>query len=58
MINFLEGLEGFNLALFIKVTEWFIKQLQIFLMDVRKDIENRKIYDYYDLVAVIGQKTF
>ena len=52
----LEGLEGFSLALFIKYLGWSQEQLQIFLVDVRNNLVNRKIRASWELVVVIGQK--
>jgi SAM-dependent methyltransferase len=56
MTNLLEGIEGFSMALFTKVLGWSRAELEVFLADVRKDVQNRKIHAYWRLVAVIGQK--
>lgn len=56
MVNVLEGLEGFSLALFTKTLGWSREELEILLAAVRKDVQNRKIHAYWKVVTVIGQK--
>jgi hypothetical protein len=54
--NFLMGIEGFSMALFTDVLGMSRAEVEVFLIDVRKDIENRKIHAYVNLVVVWGQK--
>lgn len=56
MTNLLEGIEGFSVALFTKVLGWSRAELEVFLAQVRKDVQNRRIHAYWRLVGVIGQK--
>jgi SAM-dependent methyltransferase len=56
IVNVLAGLEGFNLALLIEHLKWSKEELEVFLALVRKDLCNRKIHAYVDLVCVVGQK--
>jgi hypothetical protein len=44
------------MTLFTEVLLWSREELEVFLVDVRKDIKNCKIHAYVSLVVVIGQK--
>ncbi|KAJ4289978.1 hypothetical protein N0V88_006779 [Collariella sp. IMI 366227] len=54
--NLLDGLQGASLALFTKALGWSTVQLETFLVQVRKDIQNRKIHAYFPVIVVYGQK--
>jgi hypothetical protein len=54
LMNFLDGVEG--LTLFTEVLKWPKMEVDVFLAQVRKDVTNRNIHAYFNLVAVIGQK--
>ena len=49
MVNMDEGLEGLSMMLFTRVLKWTPEQVQLFLMDVRKDVKNMNIHSYYHL---------
>jgi hypothetical protein len=46
--DFLDGLQGFSLALLTKAFGWTSTQIEVLLVDVRKDIKNRHIHAYLD----------
>jgi hypothetical protein len=46
--DFLDGLQGFSLALLTKAFRWTSAQIEALLIDVRKDIKNRHIHAYLD----------
>jgi hypothetical protein len=46
--DFLDGLQGFSLALLTKAFGWTSQQIELFLVDVRKDIKNHHIHAYLD----------
>ena len=56
MENVLLGIEGFSMALFTEVLGWSREELEVLLVDVRKEIKNGAIHAHMRLVAVIGQK--
>ena len=56
MVNFASGLEGFSLKLFQDVLGWKLEELKVFLAQVRKDIENRKIHGYVYVMCLCAQK--
>ena len=45
-------IEGFNIVLFTDILRISRAEVEVFLIDVRKDIENRKIYTYINLVII------
>ncbi len=47
--NLLRGLEGFSLRMFGKIFGWSPEQIQVFLVDVRKDLKNLKYHTYWEL---------
>jgi len=47
MTNILDGLQGMSLQLFTRVLGWNAEAVELFLVDVRKDLRNRDIHFYY-----------
>ncbi len=54
--NLLQGLEGFALALFTRVHGWSVEEVQLFLVDVRKDLKNSNIHWYVPMYTIYGRK--
>jgi hypothetical protein len=44
--NVRSGLEGLSLAMFTRVREWSREELEVFLAEVRKELNDRKIHCY------------
>ncbi len=49
MTNILDGVHGMTINLFTKVLGWSVEQVEVFLVDVRKDLKDTKIHVYYVL---------
>jgi hypothetical protein len=47
MTNIMDGLHGLSINLFTKVLGWSVQEVEVFLVDVRKDLKNRNIHFYY-----------
>ena len=47
MENILDGLHGFSIGLFTKMLGMAAEEVELMLMDVRKDLRNTKIHFYY-----------
>jgi hypothetical protein len=47
--NFTTGLQGISLALFTRGLGWTAEELEVFLVDVRKDLRDTKIHAYYPM---------
>lgn len=47
IVQYLEALSPFALGLLIEVAGWSRKRVEVFLVDVRKDISNRQFHAYY-----------
>ena len=47
--NFCGGLEGISLMLLSKVLGWSVEEVQVFLVDVRKEFANRNIHAFWDV---------
>ncbi|KAK1460635.1 hypothetical protein CCUS01_08740 [Colletotrichum cuscutae] len=45
--NMLTGLEGFSMAALTRGHEWTREEVEVFLMEVRKDIKDRTIHAYW-----------
>ncbi|KAK3367711.1 S-adenosyl-L-methionine-dependent methyltransferase [Podospora didyma] len=54
--NMMEGIQGMSMNLFNKVLGMSREEVELFLMDVRKDMRNRHIHFYYVLYSVYGRK--
>jgi hypothetical protein len=47
MTNILDGVQGISMQLFTKMLGWSPEEVELFLVDVRKDLKNRDIHFYY-----------
>lgn len=47
MVNLLDGLQGFTMALFTRVLGWSVEQVELLLVDIRKDVQSKKIHTYW-----------
>jgi hypothetical protein len=47
MTNILDGIHGMTINLFTKVLGWSAEEVEVFLVDVRKDLKNTHIHFYY-----------
>ncbi|KAK4138819.1 S-adenosyl-L-methionine-dependent methyltransferase [Trichocladium antarcticum] len=56
MENLLYGLSGMVTRLFVKGLGWTPEQVQVFLMEVRREIQNRDIHCYWPYYVVYGRK--
>jgi len=54
--NALIGLEGFSMALLTRVHGWTAEEVQVFLVDVRKDSKNPKNHVYWPITTIYGRK--
>ncbi|PMD34320.1 S-adenosyl-L-methionine-dependent methyltransferase [Hyaloscypha variabilis F] len=53
--DLLEGLNS-NIALFTRVMGWSSEEVEALLVDVRKDVENRRVHAYVSMHIVYGRK--
>ena len=44
-----EGLQGMSLMLFTNALGWSAEEVEVFLIDVRKDLRNRQLHGYWEL---------
>jgi len=56
MINMTEGMQGLTVMLWTRCLGWTAAEVELFLMDVRNEVKNRKIHCYYHFYVVFGQK--
>jgi len=56
LLSALEGLEGFSMGLFTRILGWKPEDVQLFLVDVQKDIRDPKIHAQGDFHVVYGRK--
>jgi hypothetical protein len=49
MVNTLDGLEGFTMAMFTRVLNWQPEEVTVFLAGVRADTKNKAIHNYYPM---------
>lgn len=48
-VNMTEGIQGLTIMLFTRCLQWTLAEVELFLMDVRKDVKNKAIHSYYHL---------
>ncbi|KAI6383677.1 hypothetical protein MCOR25_000125 [Pyricularia grisea] len=56
LANLEEGIQGMTMAMFTRVLGWTKEQVELFLVDVRKDIRNTSMHVYYPIVVISAQK--
>ena len=56
MENFLQVLQGSVMAAFTRAFGWSSEEVEVWLVNVRKDIQNRKIHAYWPIHIVYGRK--
>lgn len=56
MINMVDGLEGFTLRLWETALGKSREEIEVFLTQVRKDLQNKKIHSYAKIHVVHGRK--
>ncbi|KAF6815903.1 methyltransferase domain-containing protein [Colletotrichum plurivorum] len=54
--NMAAGLEAFSMAPFTRAHGWTKAEVDVFLVDVRKDMKNRAIHAYWPIYCIIGRK--
>lgn len=47
--NILQGLDGFSFAFFTRGLGWTKEEVDVFLVDVRKDMKDTKIHSYWPM---------
>lgn len=45
--NFTSGLSAFSMAFFTRVLGWSKEEVEVFLVDVRREMNNRKVHAYW-----------
>ncbi|CAI0652646.1 unnamed protein product [Colletotrichum noveboracense] len=54
--NVLSGLEAFSMAPLTRALDWKPEEVNVFLVDVRKDVKDRSIHAYWPTYCVVGRK--
>ena len=52
MVNMLEGLQGLSMAPFTRGLGWTTQEVELFLVDVRRDVQNRAIHSYWPMYVL------
>lgn len=56
LVNMTEGIEGLTMRLYSKALGMSIEEIQVLLVDVRKEATNSKIHSYYHFWVVYGRR--
>jgi len=56
MVNTLDGLEGFTMAMFTRVLGWTPEEVQLFLVEVRRDCKDKRLHNYWPVYITYGQR--
>ncbi|KAH6876405.1 S-adenosyl-L-methionine-dependent methyltransferase [Thelonectria olida] len=54
--NITDGLSGLSMALFTRALGWSQEEVEVFLVNVRRDMNNKSIHAYWPIHVVYGQK--
>ncbi|KAJ0281414.1 hypothetical protein COL940_005698 [Colletotrichum noveboracense] len=55
-VNYLSGIEGWVMAPFTRALGWKKEEVQVLLIDVRKEFNDRNIHAYWSWYAIYGKK--
>ncbi|GAB1729871.1 hypothetical protein NU195Hw_g2254t1 [Hortaea werneckii] len=56
LVGMLEGLSGLSQRVFTKALGWSVEEMELLLMDVKRELKNRRIHTYFPIYVVYGQK--
>lgn len=56
LVNMVDGIEGLSIRLFSKALGMTFQEIQLHLIEVRKEAKNSKIHSYYPFYIVFGKK--
>jgi len=56
MVNALDGLSGFSMAVFTRILGWQPEELEVFLVGVRESMKDSSNHSYYPVYVTYGQK--
>lgn len=56
LVNFIHGIEGLTMRIFSKGLGMPVEEIQLLLMEVRKEAENSKIHSYYPFYIIFGKR--
>jgi len=56
LLNMLEAIEGFTIALFTRVLGWSLMETQVILAQVRTELSERRNHFYFKMYVAYGQK--
>ncbi|EFQ35590.1 methyltransferase domain-containing protein [Colletotrichum graminicola M1.001] len=56
MTNNLEGVQGITMKIFTQVLGWSQEAVELLLVDVRRDMADKKIHAYITVMSIWGQK--
>ncbi|KAI9742132.1 MAG: hypothetical protein M1834_000522 [Cirrosporium novae-zelandiae] len=54
--NNLQGLSGFSLALLTRELGWTKEEVEVFLVNVREELKNKKVHAYVPIYVFVAQK--
>lgn len=54
--NFSSSLSGISVALFTRGLGWTVQELEVFLVDVRKEMKDTKFHAYWPIYVIYGRK--
>ncbi|KZL85510.1 methyltransferase domain-containing protein [Colletotrichum incanum] len=54
--NMMNGLEGFSMAALTRGHDWTREEVNVFLIDVRKEIKDKNIHAYWPVYFITGRK--
>lgn len=54
--NLGNGASGLSLALFTRALGWTQEEVEVFLIEVRKDMRNRAVHGWWPIHVIYGRK--
>ncbi|KAK3047049.1 hypothetical protein LTR09_011474 [Extremus antarcticus] len=56
MVGMVDGVSGLSQRVFTRALGWSIEEMEVLLMEVRNEWQNKRIHSYIPIYVVIGQK--
>lgn len=56
LVNLLDGLHGLSVKIFTELLGYSTEELEMLLLECRKEICRRDVHSYYPVWVILGQK--
>lgn len=56
LVNLIDGIHGLSVKIFTELLDYSTAELEVLLMECRKEVTQKKVHSYYPVYVIMGQK--